>query len=270
MTYDASETGAQTGKPIELYEFRVGTAYYRYTSADADIVFQTKTYEARAMQRSAFEATSEVARSALNITCERTLPLLDLFRFAPPGEVVMLTVYRKHRDDSEYVVAWMGRVLNVTWRGVDAVVSCESVHTSIRRPGLRRMYQKSCPHVLYSAPCGVNAATSKVSKSVSSVSGLNVTLADMGAYADGHFAGGYVEWEQSPGVFERRAITAQVGAVVSINFQLVGLTAGNTLTVYPGCDHTISTCNSKFANSANYGGMPYIPSKNPFDGSPVY
>lgn len=34
MTYDARETGLQTGQPVELYEFRHGTTLYRYTSAD--------------------------------------------------------------------------------------------------------------------------------------------------------------------------------------------------------------------------------------------
>ncbi len=53
------------------------------------------------------------------------------------------------------------------------------------------------------------------------------------------------------------------------NFPL-GLVAGMTLKAYPGDDHTLATCATKFDNVANYGGFPYFPEKNPFGGSPVY
>jgi len=31
-----------------------------------------------------------------------------------------------------------------------------------------------------------------------------------------------------------------------------------------GCDHSVSTCAARFDNLANYGGFPFIPTKNPF------
>ncbi|MBK7804300.1 MAG: phage BR0599 family protein [Chloracidobacterium sp.] len=49
---------------------------------------------------------------------------------------------------------------------------------------------------------------------------------------------------------------------------------GNTYAAVPiargGCDHTLATCIAKFANGLNYGGMPYWPTKNPFDGTIIY
>jgi uncharacterized phage protein (TIGR02218 family) len=35
--------------------------------------------------------------------------------------------------------------------------------------------------------------------------------------------------------------------------------AGDTFTVYFGCDHTPGTCRSKFNNLANFRGFPYVP-----------
>ncbi len=270
MSYDTQETGAQTGAPVELYEFRHGPNFYRYTSADVDVVHDFKTFEAWPMSRNAIEATQEMARQALKISCSRDLPILSLFRLAPPSDVITVSVYRLHRGDGEAITAWMGRILNVSWRGLQAEIHCESVYTSIKRPGLRRMYQKQCPHVLYSAQCGVVGGSYKVSRQVLSVSGLDVTLADMGAFASGYFAGGYIEWQPSTGIIERRSIRNHAGAVLSVNFQAFGLVAGVTIDVYPGCDHTLATCAAKFSNSLNYGGMPYIPTKNPFDGTPVF
>ena len=45
---------------------------------------------------------------------------------------------------------------------------------------------------------------------------------------------------------------------------------GDTIYLYPGCDRTLATCTAKFGNSANFGGFPFIPTKNPFGGSPIY
>jgi uncharacterized phage protein (TIGR02218 family) len=222
------------------------------------------------MSRNAIEATNEMARGALNINCARTLPLLEMFKFAPPGDVVTVSLYRLHRGETEAITAWMGRVLNVTWRGLEAVLHCESVYTSIKRPGLRRMYQKQCPHVLYSTPCGLDRNDHVVAASVASINGLNLTLNGIGAYASGSFNGGYVEWEAPQGQFERRAIREHAGSVVTVNFQALGLSPLQEIFLYPGCDHTMATCSSKFSNLENYGGFPYIPAKNPFGGNPVY
>lgn len=270
MPYNTIETSIQDGQPVELYEFRHGLNVYRYTSADTDQVFSGNTYTAVPLSRNAIEATQEIARGALNLNCARTLPLLDLFNPLPPSDVVTLTVRRFHRDDSEAVVIWMGRVLNISWAGLQASIRCESVYTSIQRPGLRRMYQKQCPHVLYSAQCGVNRAVFRETLAVASISGLAITLTGLGAFAAGYFAGGFIEYVGAAGEIERRAIRGHSGAVLTINFQAVGLTVGASVDVFPGCDHALGTCDSKFGNRLNYGGMPYIPTKNPFGGAPIF
>ena len=40
---------------------------------------------------------------------------------------------------------------------------------------------------------------------------------------------------------------------------------GQDVDVFAGCDHTVDTCDQKFDNVINYGGWPYVPSKNPFE-----
>jgi len=39
--------------------------------------------------------------------------------------------------------------------------------------------------------------------------------------------------------------------------------------IYPGCDRVRATCESKFDNLDNFGGFPWIPTKNPFGGSSI-
>ncbi len=270
MTYAAIESSAQSGRPVELYEFLDGATPYRYTSADGDIVYGGNTYTAVPISRGAVEATSETARLALEITCARSVGVLALFALLPPDDIVAVTVRRLHAGDGEAITLWMGRVLNVTLNNVSAEIHCESVYTSLKRVGLRRLYQKGCPHVVYGPGCGLDRNAFKSTKTVSTVSGTSITLAAMGAFVDGYFAGGYLEWESSGGYFERRAIRSQVGGVVTIGFPLPGLAAAASVNLYPGCDHSLATCTGKFANRLNYGGMPYFPSKNPFDGTIIY
>jgi hypothetical protein len=50
----------------------------------------------------------------------------------------------------------------------------------------------------------------------------------------------------------------------------VGLAIGDEVTVSPGCAHTQAVCNDVYSNGENYGGFPFMPRKNPFDGTPVY
>lgn len=270
MTYAAFETSIQSGRPVEIYEFRNGSSYYRYTSADSDVVYGGNTYFAAPIARDAIEATSETARLALTISCARSLGVLDLFTLMPPPDVVAVSVRRLHAGDGNAIVLWLGRVLNVKLDNAAAEIHCESVYTSLKRVGLRRMYQKACPHVLYGPGCNLSRAAVVTTKTVSSVTGSMITLSGMGGYVDGYFAGGYLEWERTAGEFERRAIRTQAGGVLNVGFPIIGLAASATVYLYPGCDHTISTCESKFSNRRNYGGMPYFPTKNPFNGTILY
>ncbi len=270
MTFANIETSAQSGRPVEIYEFRNGSAYFRYTSADGDISYGGNTYTAAPIARGAVEATSETARLALNITCDRSLGVLALFSTMPPDEIVAVTLRRLHAGDGEAITLWMGRVLNVTWNMAAAEIHCESVYTSLKRTGLRRLYQNTCPHVLYGPGCNLDRDNFDASATVSTVTGTTLALSGIGAFADGYFAGGYLEWDSGGGVMARRAIRSQVGGTVVIGFPLPGLASAASVILYPGCDHTLATCNSKFANPDNYGGMPHFPQKNPFSGTPIY
>lgn len=268
MTYAIVETSTQDGRPVELYEFVSGATSYRYTSADGDVSYGGNTYTAVPIARGAVEATSETARLALEITCSRDLTVLDLFSTLPPDQIVAVTLRRLHAGDGEAITLWMGRILNVTWNNATAEIHCESVFTSLKRTGLRRLYQKPCPHVVYGPGCGLNKASWKATKSVATISGTTLTFSSIGV-ADGYYAGGFIEWT-SGGVTQRRAIRSQLAGVVEISFQIPSLTAGASVDLYPGCDHTLAACTTKFANWLNFGGMPYFPSKNPFSGTVIY
>lgn len=269
MTYDAREQSLQSGEPIELYQFNYGDNTYRYTTAKHDVLQMGKVWIAAPLKRNNISFSAEKGRNDLKIDTTRQLEIVDLYRIMPPSEVILLTLYRYHLSDSDAVVVWSGRVLAIEFNGSTAKISCEPVNTSLKRTGLRRLYQRQCPHVLYGNKCKVNKSNYAVAATLSSVSTTTLSSAVFSNYANDYFAGGYLDFIKD-GVVERRFITDHKGAQLTINLPLSGLVAGSSITIYPGCDHTMPTCQTKFNNLLNYGGFPYIPQKNPFGSDGVY
>ena len=101
------------------------------------------------------------------------------------------------------------------------------------------------------------------------VAGTVLTAAPFGSYVKNYFAGGYVDWQNGPDVV-RRFILSSEGTTITIGLPFAGMPADAEVTVYPGCDHTLSTCHNKFANAINYGGQPWATGVNPFDGTPIF
>lgn len=271
MTYDAREISLQSGAPVEIYEFARAAQQWLVTSSPEPVVVDSITYTPHMIRRSSIEETQERARSAVKLTVARNFPIADLFRVSPPTDVISLTIKRYHRGDSQVVVIWSGRVLNCDWQGAEATINCEPVSTSLRRTGLRRMYQRQCPHVLYGSACGLSKDDYKLTANVDAISGTTISVSECSAQAAGYYAGGFVELSVGGGGLERRFITNHTGAVLTLS-QAFGedLAVGAEVNIYPGCNHTLATCKAKFSNLVNYGGFPFIPTKNPFDGSPIF
>ena len=57
---------------------------------------------------------------------------------------------------------------------------------------------------------------------------------------------------------------------LTLNLPFSDLTVGDTVKAFAGCNHTTEVCDGKFANLLNYGGFPFIPQKNPMDGTIIF
>lgn len=270
MPYEAFEASTQDGRPVELYRFERGLLVSRYTSDADPFTFDSATWLPATITRPEIEDSGEVRRSGVSLTVPRDFPIADLYRVTPPSDVVRVSILRVHRVDLDPEVIFLGRVLGCSFEGVSATLTCESVFTSVKRPGLRRKYSRTCPHVLYGAACGVVEASFTQGVTLAGVSGVTLNAAAFDAQPDGYFAGGVIEWIRPSGIAERRAIVSHVGANVVITHRIADLAPGALVAASPGCDRTIATCVGKFSNGLNFGGQPYIPIKNPFGGSSVF
>lgn len=283
MSFEIVETSRQRGEPVTLFLFVYDGAegdspapsHFAYTDAEQQIVSGGFTYSPIPIARDAVTASGTLDRAALTVRMPRDIALSELFRVYPPIQPVTLIIRQGHlSDDSpppEFLVVWSGRVLSVGRERDECVVSCEPVASSLRRPGLRRHYQYGCPHVLYGDQCGANRAAATVSATVASVGATSVTLTGgwNGAFAAAKFREGILEWTNDEGGVEKRKILAVSGNTLSIGGLLRDLAATDAVSVILGCNHQMDDCEDLHVNDAldpniqNYGGCPWIPTKNP-------
>lgn len=264
MSYDAKETGLITGNPAELYEFVKGSDRYLFTSADRAISVSLPTpvtFEKSAMNRGEPEQGSDLERAAISITVPIDHEIARLFIAFVPGDTIVLTIYRMHRDDGEIVTFWKGIVRNVAWLGGEARIECDPLRTLLDTPGLRFQFQPTCNHMLYSSACGALIGSFSHSGVITAIDGDVITSSAVGAQAAGYFDGGIVQ--RAGG--DRRMIVSTSGNDATLLFQFATLGLGETVTFIAGCDRSATVCDTRFNRLSSHGGFPDMPIKNPFD-----
>jgi len=280
MALSSYESSRDRGQPVELYYFRYGSdpaAFYAHTDAENPVVYGGVTYDPQPLKRGKISSSQSLDKSTMIVQTTLTSPIAELFRIYPPSDVVTLVVRHGHigDPDEEFGVVFTGRVQQCKRDGRVAELSCVPASTSIKRSGLRRHYQLTCPHVLFDqdpGSCRANKAVATVSPvTVLSVAYLSVGLpaAWFGALNPKSFVGGMIEWAGANGT-ERRSVTrvASDGLTVYLNGPTTGLLASQDIALVLGCPHTVDGCENLHNNIVNYGGMPYIPSTNPIKNNP--
>lgn len=270
MTYNTNEISKHSGDLVELYLFKLGPLAFTYTNTTDEITYNARTYTPYNLSRGAISQGDDVNRGDLTITVGRDFPVADRFRVTPSSSPMLLTVYRMHRGDTDAGIAWQGRVLSVEWSGSSATLTCQAIFSSVKRVGIRRTYQPTCPHVLFGPLCRVDNLGYKAVGSPLNVTSDTITANVFSTHGDGYYDGGYVEYTTEEGLVEQRTIVTQVSNVATLSASLIGLDSTMSFNVYAGCDRTTTTCINRFSNIVNYGGFPYVPTQSPFGGHTIY
>lgn len=279
MALNDYETSVERGQPVELYKFIYGdapTSFYAYTSAEQPIDLGGETYfPLPAVSHDKIKATSKFTETELRIQIPRSAEIASLFQGYPPGRVVSLIIRQGHVPNSDdpgawatgenFPVAWTGRVLEVLPDNMVHTFVCESSGVGLKRPGLRRNYQWPCPLVLYGARCAADKAAAKTTQVVQSIAGNKVTLPAgwMGTHVAGDYVGGLAEWTTPDGTEARTVLRVETDVTIVLAGPPIGLSATDSIDVFLGCPHTLDGCETLHNNIVNYGGQPWIPTRNP-------
>lgn len=265
-TYEELEQSGSQSQPVEAYEFVGSFRTYRYTSSDRIINVGGNNYDPVAVTRSRLQAgTYEDDNLSLDLELPFNLDVVQDYAFSESPPSLALTVYRQQQqaDDTNFVIYWSGEVRGFTVSDRVAKIQVPSVFSLALQGELPSVYyQTPCNHVLYSGRCGALAADHDFAAQVQSVLGTAITLTTIPT-ATGELASGELVNDRNG---ERRMILSNSGNAIEIGYSFVDLIPGDTVTLYRGCDHSFETCRLKFDNAINFGGYPYIPAENPFQG----
>jgi len=262
LTYATSEVSQYDGEPYFLYTFTKGSTINRFTSHYEDVSYSGNTYTASSIRHQSINQSGQLERVTLEVVFPKSSTFAQTFFTPNYSNVQTLTILRFHHEvTSGFEVMWKGRVISYEARDDEIVLTCESVQTTMRNAGLRGKFHRTCRHALYDDNCGVDINSFYTSLSISSIDGFDITFSSTGQ-DDGYYKGGVMEKDG-----EFTFIRSDVSNVLSVQYLIEGLTAGDTVRIAPGCDLTKETCVNKFNNVVNFGGFPYIPNKNPFTGN---
>lgn len=283
MSYDDYEKSRSAQEIVELYLFRFGPdpdAFLALTDAEHPITFDAGdgevVFDPAPIERSQTKAPARLGRNALTVETPKHSPLgQKYFSFMPSG-VVTLRIWSGHEPHPDapptwsngmaFAATWAGRVLEVARTKGTIKLSCEPSGASMKRPGLRRNFQRACPHILYGSGCRADKGSATVSATVASVSSNRISLAsgwNATSFSSRKFVGGLVEWtgEHGPEVRLILSVNEPDGLVLAGSTQ--GLEVSDSVSVVLGCDHTLDDCENIHENVLNFGGHPWIPRKNP-------
>lgn len=272
MSHDSRERSLADGAPIRLYRFRRGVLVWLYASGERNITLGPETY--RALRGGIIDdgvrRTGEITADRLKVTAAADLEVAQFYRGVPPSVAIELIIYDYHYGETSSQIVWWGEIESVRWPRLDRCeISAQTLLATLDVPGLRLTWERNCGASLYDRKCGVNRDLWRVEMTIQSMTGTTLSSGTAAGYADGWFAGGFIEWAIGGGEYERRAIETHVGCVLQIMGGTAGIPLG-TVRAYPGCNRTVAVCHAKFDNVPNYRADPNLMGKNPFNGKPVF
>ena len=262
--YDIKEESVSDSAPFELYEF-VGTYknYYMTTDAIPHILNSFTFNPVAGMKRGGLKVGTH---DDDNVDIAIDIPIIEqivkdyAFQTTPPS--LSVTIYRLQRDAGTYVAYWKGPIASITVNDEFATIRIPSKFGSILQGNIPNVYvQPPCNNVLFDELCKVSRVANSLDTQVSSIEGRVIGIPSIGGFPNGWFIGGEIA---IPARNERRMIVNQSGSLLTINYEFSKLSAGTSIQVTAGCDHSYSGANGcpKFANQRNFGGCPFVPGES--------
>lgn len=285
MTYNAIELSEEAGAPFYLYEFITNDSVYRFNSITGVVIYNTFTWTPVPIHHTKVNQSDELSKNAIRVTIPLAHPdvveFYNIFRGWAPNFQVSVNIYRGHIGEPEVLIFWKGRVQSANVKNNHIEISCESVFTSMKRPGVRARYMLTCRHTIYNRGCNVVKALHEFIDTVYAKSANTLSITGASAEANNWYRGGFIEFQDGSKTMiishiANNIILDRANRYLEETYPVTGygLNYGNfyggmKLILYPGCNKTLSTCETKFNNLPNNGAFPFIPTKNPFGGSTI-
>lgn len=275
MTYDALASSVEDSRPVDIYRFVQGGSTWEYTSWEEPVTIASLTYDDEAISRGRVGQSAEDKSTQVEIT----VPAVNAFaaRYAPstPADRASITIQSYQLDDGgtpQVITIFEGKVASVSFSNNEtiATIFCDPETAAQSRTIPRFTYQFLCEHVLFDGGCKVDETDARwrLTAVVTAVVGNVITVTGAGAFGADWWVGGLVE---IGGGDDTRLVLSQSGDDLQLLFAFPASIVGQSVLVLAGCDHSPTPCDTKFntpedpiSNLINYGGSPFVPTKNPY------
>ncbi len=257
MTFDTDERSASGNRPIELVTLASPSGTHHVTSHNVDVNFGGVIYTALTMDRDNLQVAQDLTGRELVIRLPISHPVVQRYTTTGiPERELLVTLVRLQSTSSEAFQQASGFGGGLSIEGRLAAIRVPSLTDDamkVRVPTVRA--QRLCNHVLYDTQCLIVRGLFLIGTTIVSQSGNTLVVASMGGQPDNFATFGellHLVTDQRP------MILSQIGATLTLDRPLVGALTGDIVSVFAGCDHSLTACHEKFNNVANFGGMPAL------------
>lgn len=252
----------------ELIELGVPSGTLRWTTANHEIVSSGSNFRPLpgAAGRGAEESTDlgvgTIEFSVINSGEFRTLVLGDSLLNAP------LSVSRVIVNSPDIGRMWMfrGKLGDITYTRDEVSGQARNRFNGIAESFPTQTYQDHCVWRFGSPGCGFNTSSITISAAFNAGSSTPLIVRASSGTISGSYSPSYLERGRltvlaGANSGQVRTIRTQTGDMMGLSHSLPNAVAsGDTFSVFPGCrKRWIEDCASKYNNTANFLGFPWIP-----------
>lgn len=259
-----SEEEASQRRPAELYHmWRDGGEHWRYTSGDTTVTYDGEDYVPATLERSQVQYDSQLGIVTMTIKAAYLTDTILEYISTNPIEILWISIMKIHRDQDplEADVIFIGQIKDVSFKGIQASITCVGFEHFLKQAVPRWRYQLACNHNLFDSQCSLVKADYKVEAVVTL--DATRTIISSATFGDSEFGDGYFTGGELVFGVESRTIVSHIGFDITLMYKMKELEDNDTVDAYPGCDKRLETCRDKFDNIINSLGFLFIPIKNP-------
>lgn len=270
--FNSRESSTEQGNSIELYKFTCGPNTWQWCNGDKQVTWRGKTYTPIAISNGGMTQSGDASNDETVVTLPSSTGLVEMLFADVPSIPVTMIMRKKHFDSTDAPIVMIAELANF---GRDenadmAKLTFGILTGTFNRSGARMAWSRQCQHALYDRNCKVNPNDHKFMIEIDKIRGNRIESSDLKMHKAGKFDNGYIEWTNTYGITQRRAVDNNGGIYMTLYGRLGGLAEGMTIAVYRGCERTTKVCDNIFNNLPNYGGVNFMSGKSPFEGDPTW
>lgn len=263
-SYEDFEISTDLGEPIELYYFTYkganGTRIWAYTSALRKQIVSTpqlnRAFEPVFIQRgeSLSQDSSGGAIETCTITVDSANPVSQLYLGAPPeDDSVTVNIWRIHNNLTQTLVKICdGIVSQVRWYDAYAELTI-TIENVLSRYIPRGTLSYWCQNNIYDDVCRVNPKDFEKVCVVNTIKGTTIISNSVLDKEEDYYTNGYIVMGNA-----KRGIFKHIDNRIILKYPISEDDIRDTFFAYPGCRNTFGYCASRFNNTVNFSGIPYI------------